>query len=372
MIQNEPFFLSINYTQKKTQKSISNNTKRALIFIIIYTMESFILQLLKPIIAFLESLTLDEQKKFAALLSIFVVSLTFLTSIFAKKKSNPIALPLDGKTAIRLPLERIVQLSKDTKLLRFTLPTKEHAFGLPTGSHVMVQLTDAKTGEKHMRPYTPVSSDALDKGHVDFVVKVYFPNKQFPEGGKVSQMLDAVKVGEDTVEFFGPLGGKRYVGGGEFTVKKLKSQGGGVERRDARDEVGMIAGGSGITPMLQIVREMLRETGAGGQSPKKISILYANKSEEDILCRDTLDNFEKQFPGRVKVWYTVDAASKKKEWKYDIGFITKEMIEKHLPTPAKSGDRFQILVCGPPPMMKFAVNPAFEKLEIGKEHVLTW
>ena len=335
-------------------------------------MESFILQLLKPIIAFLESLTLDEQKKFAALLSIFVVSLTFLTSIFAKKKSNPIALPVDGKTAIRLPLERIVQLSKDTKLLRFTLPTKEHAFGLPTGSHVMVQLTDAKTGEKHMRPYTPVSSDALDKGHVDFVVKVYFPNKQFPEGGKVSQMLNAVKVGEDTVEFFGPLGGKRYVGGGEFTVKKLKSQGGGVERRDARDEVGMIAGGSGITPRLQIVREMLRETGAGGQSPKKISILYANKSEEDILCRDTLDNFEKQFPGRVKVWYTVDAASKKKEWKYDVGFITKEMIEKHLPTPAKSGKRFQILVCGPPPMMKFAVNPAFEKLEIGKEHVLTW
>ena len=116
----------------------------------------------------------------------------------------------------------------------------------------------------------------------------------------------------------------------------------------------MIAGGSGITPMLQIVREMLRETGAGGQSPKKISILYANKSEEDILCRDTLDNFEKQFPGRVKVWYTVDAASKKKEWKYDVGFITKEMIEKHLPTPAKSGDRFQILVCGPMPMMKFA------------------
>lgn len=335
--------------------------------------QSLLLQLLQPLIAFLESLSVDEQKKLAAIISIFVVSLTFLTSIFAKKKTNPTALPQDGKTAIRLPLERIVQLSKDTKLLRFTLPSKEHVFGLPIGSHVMVQLTDAKTGEKHMRPYTPVSSDALDKGHVDFVVKVYFPNKQFPEGGKVSQMLNDVKVGEDKVEFFGPLGGKRYVGNGEFTVKKLKSQGGGVERRDARDEVGMIAGGSGITPMLQIVREMLREP--AGQSPKKISILYANKSEEDILCRDTLDNFEKQFPGRVKVWYTVDAISsktKKSGWKYDVGFITKEMIETHLPTPAKSGKRFQILVCGPPPMMKFAVNPAFEKLEIGKEHVLTW
>ena len=338
--------------------------------------EPFARRVLHPLITFLESLSEDDQKKLAAFASICIVCATILVSTFAKKSSkHPIALPADGKTPIALPLERVVRLSKDTKLMRFRLPTGNHVFGLPTGSHVMVQLTDGKTGEKHMRPYTPVSSDALDKGHVDFVVKVYFPNKQFPDGGKVSQMLNDVKVGEEKVEFFGPLGGKRYVGNGEFTVKKLKSQGGGVEVRDAKDEVGMIAGGSGITPMLQIVREMLREGQASGM-PKKISILYANKSEDDILCRDTLDNFEKQFPGRVKVWYTVDALSndkkKAKEWKYDVGFITKEMIEKHLPTPAKSGKRFQILVCGPPPMMKFAVNPAFEKLEIGKEHVLTW
>ena len=66
------------------------------------------------------------------------------------------------------------------------------------------------------------------------------------------------------------------------------------------------------------------------------------------------------------MWYTVDALSndkkKAKEWKYDVGFITKEMIEKHLPTPAKSGKRFQILVCGPPPMMKLLDQSGVRKV----------
>ena len=57
-------------------------------------------------------------------------------------------------------------------------------FGLPTGSHVMVHRPMEKPVKSNMRPYTPVSSDAMDKGHVDFVVKVYFPNKQFPDGVK--------------------------------------------------------------------------------------------------------------------------------------------------------------------------------------------
>ena len=33
------------------------------------------------------------------------------------------------------------------------------------------------------------------KGVVDFVIKVYFPNERFPEGGKVSQHMHALKVG---------------------------------------------------------------------------------------------------------------------------------------------------------------------------------
>ena len=57
-----------------------------------------------------------------------------------------------------------------------------------------------------------------------------------------------------------------------------------MEVRDAKDEVGMIAGGSGITPMLQIVREMLREGQASGM-PKKISILCEQKRRRYFVQR---------------------------------------------------------------------------------------
>ena len=47
------------------------------------------------------------------------------------------------------------------------------------------------------------------------------------------------------------------------------------------------------------------------------------------------------------------------DWKYSSGFISADMIKNHLPPP---GDHTQILMCGPPPMIKFACLPNLEKL----------
>jgi len=46
-------------------------------------------------------------------------------------------------------------------------------------------------------------------------------------------------------------------------------------------------------------------------------------------------------------------------WKYSSGFITDDMIQDHLPSP---GPDTQILMCGPPPMIKFACVPNLQKL----------
>ena len=46
-------------------------------------------------------------------------------------------------------------------------------------------------------------------------------------------------------------------------------------------------------------------------------------------------------------------------WKYSSGFINAEMISEHLPPPGAST---QILMCGPPPMIKFACLPNLDKL----------
>ena len=49
--------------------------------------------------------------------------------------------------------------------------------------------------------------------------------------------------------------------------------------------IGMIAGGTGITPMLQIIREILENP----EDKTEVSLLFANNAEEDILMRDELD-----------------------------------------------------------------------------------
>ena len=51
-------------------------------------------------------------------------------------------------------------------------------------------------------------------------------------------------------------------------------------------------------------------------------------------------------------------------WKYSSGFVSDEMISGHLPPP---GAKTQILMCGPPPMIKFACLPNLDKLGYSKD-----
>ena len=75
----------------------------------------------------------------------------------------------------------------------------------------------------------------------------------------------------------------------------------------------MIAGGSGITPMMQVSNEILRDKSDG----TKVSLLFANQTEGDILLRDELDAAAAAHGEKFAVHYTVDKAPKK--WKYSGG-----------------------------------------------------
>jgi hypothetical protein len=88
------------------------------------------------------------------------------------------------------------------------------------------------------RAYTPVSSDD-DIGRFDLVVKVY-------SQGNMSKHLDTLKIG-DTILVQGPRGRLTYAGMGEFMIRGAD----GMESRKVK-RVGMMAGGTGITPMLQV------------------------------------------------------------------------------------------------------------------------
>lgn len=277
----------------------------------------------------------------------------------------------------RAQIADVVELSHDTKRIRISLGNTSTVLGLPTGKHIVVYANNPpqcvandkwngkpdpdKQAAEIDRKYTPVTGNELP-GYVDLVIKVYRPGTvkmpdgkeiTWEDGGKASLYLDSKKPG-DWIEIMGPLGVNEYLGRGMF---KLPGKSVSVKH------VGMMAGGTGITPMLQVVQAALRDSG----DTCNFYLLYANKTEDDVLCRDMLDDLAKSSKGRFKLYYTLDFPPN--GWTGKTGFITKDMIKECLPKPS---DQTLMLMCGPPPMVKFACRENLEALGYDKKTLVSF
>jgi NAD(P)H-flavin reductase len=248
-----------------------------------------------------------------------------------------------------LPLVEKIVVSHDTRIFRFGLPSPTMKLGLPTGLHMFLK---AQTHDDHpcpnetvMRPYTPMTDDHT-LGHVDFLIKVYYANvhPRFPTGGKMSQHLESMEIGE-TIEVKGPIGEFVYKGNGAFTWH-------GKPR--SCTHISMIAGGTGLTPCWQVANAILRDP----EDKTKVSLLYANQTPGDILARTHLEALQESHPDRFKIWYTVDRLPEDQPeaagWKYNVGFINEELIRHSLFEPE---DGRITVMCGPPIMCEKACTP---------------
>jgi cytochrome-b5 reductase len=105
----------------------------------------------------------------------------------------------------------------------------------------------------------------------------------------------------------------------------------------------LVAGGAGITPMFQALRSILDNP----QDKTRVSLIYANKTEADILLRKELDGLASKHPTQFTTIYVVnDSTSTNKEK----GYVTKEILSKVLPAKLENED-VKVLVCGPPAML---------------------
>ena len=111
--------------------------------------------------------------------------------------------------------------------------------------------------------------------------------------------------------------------------------------------VTMIAGGSGITPLYQLTRAILRNP----EDKTRISLVYANNSEEDILLKKEFDALAQKHPDRFQRLYTVKKTSSEGEGLYETGHVTKEMLAKVMPHRL-SESNVKVLVSGPPAMIE--------------------
>jgi nitrate reductase (NAD(P)H) len=241
-------------------------------------------------------------------------------------------------------------VSHDTRLFRFKLQSPEHKLGLPVGYHMFIQVPHE--GKMVMRAYTPVSSDD-DLGEFTLCIKVYFANvhPKFPEGGKLSQYMEHMAIG-DMLKVKGPLGHFEYLGRGRFINS-------GEERTMAK--LGLICGGTGLTPAYQVMKAVCKDL----EDKTEVCLLYANQSADDILMRAEIEAMAASRPGQIKVWYTLDRAPD--DWEYSTGFINEEMLRAHL--PAAGEDSF-VGMCGPPPMINYACIPNLVKMGYTDENYM--
>ena len=224
--------------------------------------------------------------------------------------------------------KRIV--SWDTRIFTYQLDHPTQTLGLPVGQHLMVRLKDPKTNETIIRSYTPIS-EINDQGFMDVLVKVYF-DKDGVKGGKMSQAMDALPIGQ-CIEMKGPIGKFEYLGHGRCAVQ-------GSERT-VKSFI-MISGGSGITPIYQVFRSIMRNP----QDDTKCVVLNGNRQFEDILCKSELDQLANGNDHRCKLIYTLTKAAD--DWCGLRGRIDANLVDQHC---VKSPDTL-VLICGPEPLEK--------------------
>lgn len=81
-----------------------------------------------------------------------------------------------------------------------------------------------------------------------------------------------------------------------------------------------------------------------------LSLVFGNRTTNDILLKDELTLFAKDFKDNFHLYLTVDIKPEDSEnWEQGVGFVTKDMLKEHMPAP---GPDTMILYCGPPPFEK--------------------
>jgi len=234
-------------------------------------------------------------------------------------KSKQQKSPFDPKNFIDFKLKKVLPYNHNTSTFVFELPNNDASL-ITVASFLLVKASNEGlldgNGKPIVRPYTPVSS-ADTPGELALLIKRYYQ-------GNMSKYIFSLKPG-DTLSMKGPL-------------LKLPYQ------VNQFDEVALIGGGAGITPLYQVLDHAL----ANKSNNTKFKLLYSNVTEKDILLREELEALQKKHPKHLEIVFVLDNPSE--GWKGPAGFISADLIKKHISPPSLQ-DKIKIFICGPPPQV---------------------
>ena len=234
-----------------------------------------------------------------------------------------------------LTVAEIVPETAEANSIRFDIPPElRERFAFKAGQHLTLKATIA--GEEVRRNYSLCTAP----DEQDWMVTV----KRIAGGVFSNWVGDTLKAG-DTVDVLPPHG--------SFTTDFAPS---------ARRHIVGIAGGSGITPVLSLLRTTLRE-----EPQSQFTLLYGNRDSSSIIFLDKLAELKDRYLGRLSLHHFLA----EEEGDIDLfnGMLDRarcdEAITSLVGDPANIDAWF---ICGPGPMMDAAEGALLDR-NIDKERI---
>jgi ferredoxin-NADP reductase len=187
------------------------------------------------------------------------------------------------------------------------------------GQHYDLRLT-APDGYQAQRSYS-IASGPERSGEIELTVERL-------EDGEVSSYLHDVLMVGDQIEVRGPIGG--------YFVWEA-SQGGPLL---------LVAGGSGIVPLMAMIRHRSAE---GSTVPTRL--LYSSRTFQDIIYRQELDQLFRGQPG-LEVFHTL-TRMQPQGWEGYSRRIDLPMLEE---VAKPFGKEAHVFICGPTPLVEGVAN----------------
>jgi ferredoxin-NADP reductase len=229
--------------------------------------------------------------------------------------------------ALTLTLARIDSQTQDAKTLRFLLPQGQQIAARPGQFLTFEWVID---GKPVTRSYS-ICSSPLRTGYVEIMPKRV-------KNGCVSQFLnDRATVGL-TVKARGPYG--------KFCFDEEKHR-----------RIVLIAGGSGITPMIAMLRYIDDLC-----IPAEATLIYCVRREQDIFFQGEISSLR----GRLSQFRYVPVLSQPgSEWRGWKGHLRREILEQEVKNPSES----TFFLCGPPMFMDVG-RTLLKEMAIGPSQIL--
>ena len=219
-----------------------------------------------------------------------------------------------------LKVKKINKLTKEAVSIYFDIPEHlKEVFKYTQGQFLSIQVDI--NNEKYRREYSLCSSPYTEKDHV-------IACKAIGNGIVSNYLYKDLREG-DTLESYPPQG--------KFFTE--------LNAENEKIYV-LIGGGSGITPLLSILKSVLF-----AEPKSKVILYYGSATEESIIFKDELIALQKEYSGRFKLFFTLSERSE--EWNGLEGIINKndllKIINENAGNKLKEAEYF---VCGPVEMME--------------------